>query len=231
VTEPLSAADLDALRRYDTPTICNGLELVAPERRATGFTVEPLVASNPALPPMVGYARTATIRALDRPGAQAKATRLAYYEHVASGPGPRIVVIQDVDPRPGFGAFWGEVQSNVHKALGCAGGVTNGTIRDLDMIAEGFLLLGGAVGPSHAWVHVVDFGKPVNVCGMAVSDGDLIHADRHGAVVVPADAVRKLPAAIDLLTRREAVILEACKRPDFGIETLRRAFADQDDIH
>lgn len=85
--------------------------------------------------------------------------------------------------------------------------------------------------PANAWVHVVDFGKPVNVCGMAVRDGDLIHADRHGAVVVPAEAVRKLPAAIDLLSRREAVILEACKRPDFGIETLRRAFAEQEDIH
>ncbi len=114
----------------------------------------------------------------------------------------------------------------VHKALGSLGCVTNGSIRDLDMLAPGFQLLAGEVGPSHAWVHVVDFGGPVNVHGMGVRHGDLIHADRHGAVVVPAAVARDLPAAVDLVARREKVILAACARPGFDIAALKRAMAE-----
>jgi len=231
----LPADLLEALSAYDTPTICNALEIVAPERRAVGFTVEPLVAARPTLPPMVGYARTASIRArqpstLDREAA--KALRLSYYEYVATGPMPTIVVIQDLDaPSSGYGAFWGEVQSNVHKGLGCLGGITDGSIRDLDMLAPGFQLLAGRVGPSHAHVHLVGHGAPVNVAGMLVASGDLVHADRHGAVVVPAAVAAKLPEACELLGRREAVILEAARRSDFGFEVLKKALADAEEIH
>ena len=196
--EPVTREDLDALRRYDTPTICNALEIVAPERRAHGFTTEALVCADPSLPPIVGRARTAIIRAAEAPPLppdELRDHRAAYYEYVAQGPGPTVTIIQDLDPRPGFGAFWGEVNSTVHKALGCLGAVTNGSIRDLDMLAPGFQLLAAKIGPSHAHVHVVDFGGQVNVFGMTVQHGDLIHADRHGAVVIPMALVGKLPAA------------------------------------
>ena len=225
----LTQDDLAALGAVDTPTICNALELVAPERRAMGFTTEPLVCADPALPPIVGYARTGTIRAIAPATLTAEAMRDrrgAYYEYVAQGPGPTVMVIQDIDPRPGFGAWWGEVNTTVHKALGCLGCVTNGSIRDLDMLAPGFQLLAGEVGPSHAHVHVVDFGGAVDVHGMSVSHGDLIHADRHGAVVVPHAVARDLPGAIDLMTRREKVILDACARADFDIDVLKRAMAE-----
>lgn len=232
---PVRAAIVEALKAYDTPTVCNALEIVAPERRAVGFTVEPLVAARPTLAPMVGYARTATIRARQPntlEAAEAKATRLGYYEYVASGPMPAIVVIQDLDaPSRGYGAFWGEVQSNVHKGLGCVGGITDGSIRDLDMLAPGFQLLAGRVGPSHAHVHLVGYGAPVNVAGMLVASGDLVHADRHGAVVVPAAVAAKLPEACELLGRKEAVILEAARRPDFGFDVLKQALADAEEIH
>ncbi len=125
-----SADQLAFLARYDTPTICNGLELVMPERQATGFTTEHLFAANPSLPAFVGYARTATIRAMDAPAASAaemRERRMNYYDYVAAEPRPTVVVIQDIDPRPGFGAFWGEVQTAVHKGLGAVGGVTNGS--------------------------------------------------------------------------------------------------------
>lgn len=227
--EKLTKANLEALRAVDTPTICNALELVVPERRAKGFTTEPLVCADPALPPIVGFARTATIRAVEPSpltAGELRARRGAYYEYVARGPGPTVMVIQDIDPRPGFGAWWGEVNTTVHKALGCLGCVTNGSIRDLDMLAPGFQLLAGEVGPSHAYVHVVDFGGVVNVYGMSVRHGDLIHADRHGAVVVPLAVARELPEAVDLMTRREKVILDACARPDFDIEVLKRAIAE-----
>lgn len=228
--------DLALLATWDTPTICNALEVAAPHRRATGFTVRPMVCLDPALKPIVGRARTATIRAMDAPGRSAeelREARIAYYEYAASGPAdtPTVNVIQDLDPDPGFGAFWGEVNTTVHKGLGSLGAVTNGSIRDLDDCAPGFQLLAGMVGPSHAWVHVADFGRPVNVFGMAVRHDDVIHADRHGAVVIPPEAVTALPAAVDLLTRREAVILECARSPGFDVGRLRQAMADSADIH
>jgi regulator of RNase E activity RraA len=230
-----NAADLDALKEFDTPTICNALELVVPARRAAGFTRRPLVAAFPELKPVVAFARTALIRSREpHPRSREEATRirLAYYEHIAAEPLPSIAVIQDIDaPDAGFGAFWGEVQSNVHKGLGCAGVVTDGSVRDLDAMAPDFLVLAGSIMPSHAHVHLVDFGGTVSVAGMVVSPNDVIHADRHGAVVVPAAAIKDLPAAVALLARREKVIIDAAKAPGFSVARLRQAFAEQEEIH
>jgi regulator of RNase E activity RraA len=233
--QPLSADLFAALRDIDTPTICNALEVVAPERRATGFTVEPLVCPFPDLKPIVGYARTATIRARQPAGISGDAMRqkrLDYYAYVEDGDVPKVSVIQDLDGQhKGFGAFWGEVNSNVHKALGCLGVVTDGSVRDIDMVAEGFQMLAGRIGPSHAHVHLVDYNVPVNVAGMDVKHGDLIHADRHGAVVIPHAVAANIPAAAEMLARKEAFTLEACKDPNFSVEMLRKAFADAEDIH
>jgi regulator of RNase E activity RraA len=225
---------LDHLRAFDTPTICNALELVAPERRGRGFSQRPFVCAFPAMPPIVGYARTATIRAAEPSAASAaelRARRLDYYAYVAEGQGYNIVVIEDLDTNPGFGAFWGEVNTAVHKGLGLQGCITNGSIRDLDMIATGFQLLAGSVSPSHAWVRVEAFGGEVTVHGMTVRHGDLIHADRHGAVIIPADAVERLPLAIDLCARREAPIIAAARQPGFTVDKLRAAMAEAGDIH
>jgi regulator of RNase E activity RraA len=230
VERPFTLSDLDTLRQWDTPTICNGLEIIAPERRAIGFTVEPMVAVDAKLPPIIGLARTGTIRAKEPPRGKV-ADRLAWYDYVGIADMPTIVVLQDIDDRPGYGAFWGEVQSTVHKALGARGCVTNGSFRDLTAWASNFQMVGGRVGPSHAHVHMVDFGQPVNVFGMQAAHDDVIHADHHGAVVIPADAVRKLPAAIELVARREKVILDICKSPDFSPGKLREAIKRAGEIH
>lgn len=227
---PFTLADLDELRQWDTPTICNGLEIVMPERRALGFTVEPMVAIDPKLPPVIGLARTGTIRAKEPPRGKV-ANRLEWYDYVAKADMPTIVALQDIDDRPGYGAFWGEVQSSIHKSLGARGCVTNGSFRDLTAWAANFQMIGGRVGPSHAHVHMVDFGQPVNVFGMQVAHDDVIHADYHGAVVIPAEAVRKLPAAIDLVARREKVILDICRGPDFSVAKLRDAIRRSGEIH
>jgi regulator of RNase E activity RraA len=137
--------------------------------------------------------------------------RLDYLDYVAADPQPGIAVIQDIDEIVGYGAFWGEVQTNVHKALGCLGTITNGSIRDIPMVAPGFQMLAGSIAPSHAFVHVVDFGINVNIHGMAVRSGDLIHADQHGAVVVPLNAIDGMMAAADGLAAKEAKIIEAAK--------------------
>ena len=226
--------DLNRLTQWDTPTICNGLEIVCPERRALGFTTEPLVSLTPAMPPVIGYARTARIRAAapstDTEGDD-KALRLNYYEYVATGERPSIVVIEDIDVTPGFGAFWGEVNTHIHRGLGAAGCVTNGSMRDLPDSASDFQLLAGRVGPSHAHVHLIDFGTDVTVQNMSVSNSDIIHMDQHGAVVVPAHAVTELPAAIDLISRREEKIITAAKAADFNFEKLRNAMANAGEIH
>jgi regulator of RNase E activity RraA len=133
-------------------------------------------------------------------------------------------VIEDIDGDDvGYGAFWGEVQTNVHKALGVLGVVTNGSIRDIPMVAKGFQMLAGSIGPSHAFVRIEEFGTPVNVHGMATQSGDLIHADQHGAVVVPADKVDEMMKALEGLTEREARIIETANDPNMTLEQLKAA--------
>ncbi len=227
---PFTRADLDALRQWDTPTICNGLELVAPERRALGFTVEPMVAADRKLQPIVGLARTGMIRAKEAPRGVIP-PREDWYDYVAAGELPTIAVLQDIDDRPGYGAFWGEVQSTVHFALGVAGCVTNGSFRDLDALAPGFQIVGGRVGPSHAHVHLVQMRCMVNVFGMVCDHDDVIHADYHGAVVVPADAVKQLPEAVALIARREKAILDLARAPGFSAAKMREALRLAREIH
>jgi regulator of RNase E activity RraA len=231
----IDAALLAKLTAYDTPTICNALEILDPARRLTGFTVKPLVCPFPALPPIVGYAKTATTRSThvhELDGGKAREQRIAYYEYVAGQPAPGIMVIQDLDGGDvGFGAFWGEVMSAVHQGLGCLGVVTDGSIRDIDQWAPGFQALAGSIVPSHAHVHLAGFGQEVRVAGMLVRSGDLVHADRHGAVTIPAALAEKIPATCDLLARKEAVILEMARAPAFNVAKLREALKRQDEIH
>ena len=219
------------LRQFDTPTIANALEIAHGKRSTSGFTRHPFLAAFPKLPAIVGYARTATIRcSTPYDPAVRRKNQIAYYEHVARGEQPAIAVIQDIDPLPGLGAFWGEVNTSVHWGLGCVGALTNGSMRDLDAMHPQFQCLAATLSPSHAWVQVVEIGKPVEVLGLAVTDGDIVHADRHGALVIARDVLEKLPDAIDLMARREKVILDAARKPGFSVATLREAFAASDQI-
>ena len=141
-------------------------------------------------------------------------------------------MIQDIDGADvGYGAFWGEVQSNVHKALGCLGVITDGSIRDIPQWAPGFQALAGSIGPSHAWVHAENFGGEVRVAGMTVKSDDLIHADWHGAIVIPHDIAAKIPDACELCARRETPILEIARSKDFSLEKLKDALKRSAEIH
>jgi regulator of RNase E activity RraA len=231
----MSADDklLDLMRSVDTPTICNALELVAGRRLGEGYTRKPIVAAHPALPPIVGYAKTATIACSSMPREPAdvlNARRLAYYEYISAGPKPAVVVIEDEDEQCGIGAFWGEVQVAIHRGLGVAGGITNGSIRDLDAMDKDFQLLAGSIMPSHAHVHLTSIDVTVHVQGMRVKPGDLVHGDRHGAVVVPPDMIPGLAHAIDLVARRERPVIDAAHRPGFNVEALRRAWSEMEKI-
>ena len=174
---------------------------------------------------MVAFAKTATIRAKDSvPLGQAgyMQKRMDYLDYIAAAPRPSVVVLEDLDDLVGYGAFWGEVQSNVHQALGCLGTITNGSVRDIPMIAPGFQMLAGSIAPSHAYVHVVEFGIDVTVHGMTVLDGTLIHADRHGAVIVPVDKIDAMKRANDKLSAQEARIIGAA-RSGGGVAAIKAA--------
>jgi regulator of RNase E activity RraA len=206
--------------------VCNLVEIVMPERRGSGYTVKHLHCPFPDLPPMVGYAKTVSFKSKDKvPLGQATylQKRLDYLDYVASAPQPAVMIMHDLDgEHAGFGAFWGEVQSNIHKSLGALGVITDGSIRDIPAIAPGFQMLAAAIVPSHAYVHAVDFGIDVEVAGMAVKNGDLIHADRHGAIVVPVDAIDAMLAAAGKLTETEARIIAAAKSGG-GVEAIKAA--------
>lgn len=222
--QPLTDDQLDALRALDTPTVCNALEVVAPKRRGHGYTVQPFFCPRPELGSMVGYARTATIRAMqpsERSAEEATEVRLAYYDHIGSGSGPTVTVIEDLDAVPGYGAWWGEVNTNIHQGLGSLGVITNGSIRDLDDSAPGFHLLAGMAGPSHAWIRVEEFACRVTVHGMTVEPGDLIHADRHGAVVIPIDVATQIPDAAAEIARGEQRLIQASQQEGFSAAILR----------
>ena len=222
------------LQTMDTPTVCNALELIVPKRRGYGFTTKQLVCTRPELPPMVGIARTATIRAAhpsDLSAADARALSDAYYAYIDQGAKPSVIVIQDLDGDGGYGCLWGEVNSNIHKGFGCVGRVTEGGVRDVPDIAPGFQMLAASVLPSHAFVHVVDFSRPVDVAGMRVVDGDVIHADQHGAVVIPIEVAGKVKAAAEKIAAQEAIIISAAREPGFDINRLRQAWKGDKEIH
>jgi regulator of RNase E activity RraA len=222
----LTKSDFEFLQAIDTPTVCNIVEMVFPERRGHGFTTRHLHCPFPELPPIVAFAKTVVIRAKDAFSvgqADYMDKRMDYLDYVADEPRPSVVVIQDLDEPAGYGAFWGEVQSNVHKALGCLGTITNGSVRDIPMIAPGFQMLAGSISPSHAFVHVVDFGRDVTIHGMAVKSGDLIHFDRHGAITVPIDRIDDMKIALDKLVKHEARIINAARAPDADVEKIKAA--------
>ena len=224
---PNSPEDFSALAALDTPTVCNALEIVLGERRDTGFTRKMMFGAPGTIPAFVGRAATATTRAARRAGKEDK--RMAYYRATCV-PGA-VAVIEDLDDPPGLGAFWGEVHSAVHAGLGVAGVVTSGSVRDLDMLDSRLPILAGGVSPSHACVEVEEVGVPVDIFGMAVKPGDIVHADRHGAVVIPENAAAEIPAAAELIVRREKEVLEAARRKDFSVEKLREALARGREIH
>ena len=225
----MNDALLQLLRDVDTPTVCNAIEVAEGRRGFGAFTRGTMISSAPEESRMVGYARTARIAGAEPPAeppAAVRRRRMDYYRYMAEAPSPAVAVIEDVDFPDCVGAYWGEVNATVHQGLGLAGAVTNGVMRDLDDIPRGFPVLAGSVGPSHGFVHVRDFGEPVTVCGLTVREGDLVHADRHGAVVIPSEIVAGLAAAVDRLRANEALILGPARRPGFNFEALERAWTE-----
>ena len=214
----MDPALLELLRRVDTPSVCNAIEVAQGRRGFDAFTRGTMLCSAPGEPAVVGYAATARISAL-RPPTEDPATirtrRMAYYRMMAEAPQPSVAVIEDVDFPDCVGAYWGEINTTVHKGFGMAGALTNGVMRDLDDLAPGFPVVAGSIGPSHGFVHVLENAVPVTIFGLRVAPGDLVHADRHGAVVVPPEVIPRLAGAIARMQATEKLVLGPARAPGF----------------
>lgn len=217
------------LKTHDTPTICNSIEVVQGRRAFEGFTHRTMTWTGPPDLRIVGFARTARIAGRTAPKEspeEIRARRMDYFRAMAAGPRPGVAVIEDMDGDAALGAWWGEVHAQVHqKVFNLDGAVTNGVVRDLDDLPGDFPILAGSVGPSHGFVHVREVGTPVQVFGMTVAEGDMIHADRHGAVCIPPEVLPVLDAALDRLLAAEAIILDPLKDGPVDYESFEKLWS------
>jgi 4-hydroxy-4-methyl-2-oxoglutarate aldolase len=216
----LTSTELRALRRFNTPTIANAIELFNVRPRHTGFLPHYIRCLLPDLGAIIGYAVTSKTRAAPPEPGEPQVDLLGdYFRYVASHPGPKIAVGQDLDDPPGLGAQFGEVTATIHNKLGCVGHITSGCPRDLDEVhALGFPLFGLNPCVSHAYVRLVEFDTPVLIGGVEIRCGDLIHADKHGVCLIPHGVAHRLAAACAEVERRERPLLEYCTSDDFSLE-------------
>ena len=222
----LTPRQLEALRRIPSPSIANAIETFDVKPRNQGFMSPKIRCIFPDLGHMIGYAVTGVMRAGSASNERIGVLRTDWFDEVLRVPEPRVLVIKDLDyPNP-VGSFWGEVQTNVHKALGCVGTVTDGGVRDLDeMKAGGFFAFASEVLVSHAYVHLVDYGVPVTVGGLTVRTGDLIMGDQHGVIGIPKELVADIPTGVKQVEDRERKIIGLCQSSDFTLEKLKALFA------
>ncbi len=224
MVEQFSADLLAELKQIPTPSVANAIETFNIKPRNEGFMGPEVRCIYPDLGGMIGYAVTATIMA-DQPAAEGHTVNVFdWWKFIQTIPTPRVVVIQDLDKKV-IGSFWGEVNANIHKALGCVGLVTDGGVRDLDeMHALGFHAFAAEVLVSHAYVHLVDFGMPVKVGGLVVNPGDLLLGDKHGVISIPPEIAKDIPAAVKKVEERERLIIGCCQSKDFSVEKLQEVW-------
>ena len=224
---PLTAEQIDQLCQFDSPTVANALELLNPGwDRVSGLMAPHIRAVFPDMQPIAGYACTVLYETRFPAREGWYADWPDYWRYVLSVPAPRIAVCQNTSPRPGEGSLWGEVQANIHRALGCAGAVVEGSVRDLDgMRGVGFPCFAREVVVGHGYAHLVEFGQPVEAGGVLVHSGDLMYADKHGALVLPGEYAPRLAGMCRRVIEAERPLIAACQdRDGFSIEKLAAAF-------
>lgn len=225
--EPLDPDLLVALRHLDAGTLANAIERFQKRLRNAGFIDHSLRCFCPHLPPMVGYAATLRIRGSAPPTAGGQyPERTDWWDYVLSLPAPRIAVVQDISARPGLGSLIGAVHMNILRALACVGVVTNGAVRDLPAAENaGFHYFAGNLAVSHTYVHIIEIGQPVEIGGLEIQSGDLLHGDCHGVQSIPPGIAPELPAVAAEIKAKENAIIELCRSPEFSLEKLRAAVA------
>jgi len=215
-------------RSLNGPSVSNAIESFDIRLRNEGFADGRIRSLFPSQPPVIGHAVTARIRcSAPPPVGLSYHDRTDWWNYIVSVPPPRVVVVQDVDDRPGVGAFVGDVHATILKALGCVAYVTNGSVRDLDEVGRiGFQFFAPAVSISHAFAHIVDFGEPVDVGGLSVATGDVLFGDSGGLLQVPPSIVAQVPEAAARIRTKEERIIALCRSPRFSIDSLRALVRD-----
>jgi 4-hydroxy-4-methyl-2-oxoglutarate aldolase len=210
------------LKTLDTCTMSNAIERLHVRLRNEGFVAGALHCRFRNLEPMLGYAVTGRIRSASAPmSGRCYYDRMDFWKYLATLPAPRVMVFEDLDPRPSVGAFVGEMHAVIGLALNCVGYVTNGAVRDLAPVkALGFHLFSGTVSPSHAYAHLVEFGEPVTIGGLKISSGDLIHGDRNGVQTIPFEIAERIPEEAAKIIRAESELKEFCRSPRFSLDGL-----------
>ncbi len=213
---------LQELRALDTCTVSNAIEHFEVRTRNEGFVNGSVRCMFPTLSPVIGYAVTARVRTSSTP-----ITGRWYYErtdwwsYVLTLPAPRFIVVEDVDHIPGLGAFFGEIHANISKALGASAYLTNGAVRDLPGIeAAGIQAFAGSIAVSHAYAHIVEFGDPIEIGGLQVRSGDLLHGDLHGVVSIPLSVAGEILRIATEMIEEEKELIGLCRSPDFSFEKL-----------
>jgi regulator of RNase E activity RraA len=225
VPTPLTDNQISQLRELSTCTVANAIESFAVRLRNEGFADQSIHLCTPCHTAVVGYAATIRISCSNPPMAgRVHPDRTDWWNYLLTIPGPRIVVIEDMDEVPGTGSFIGEVHASILQALQCSGVVTNGAVRDVPQLESlGMPVFATALAVSHAYAHVVEVGVPVVVGGLHVRPGDLLHADMHGVLSVPLGIADRIPEAAAKLVDQERRVIELCRSHDFSIEKLRQA--------
>lgn len=220
----LSSSLFEQLKSLDTCTASNAIERLDARLRNEGFVSGAVRCRYPNFKPMLGFAVTGRIRSSSAPmSGRCYYDRIDFWKYVTTLPQPRVMVLEDVDSQPGLGAFVGEIHAAIGIAVKCVGYVTNGAVRDLPAVrALGFHLFSGSVAVSHAYAHLVDFGEPVEVGGLKVSPGDLIHGDLHGVHSIPLEVAAEVPAAAERLLASEDELKRYCRSPEFTLDGLSK---------
>lgn len=220
----LSEIDLKRLLAFDTCTVSNAIERLGSRLRNEGFVSGAVRCRFPEFPPMVGYAATGRIRTMTPPMThRCYYDRMDWWNYVASLPKPRVIVVQDADPKPGLGAFIGEIHGAIGAALDCVGCVTNGAVRDLPALeALKIQLFAGKLSVSHSYAHIIDFNEPVEIGGLKIRSGDLLHGDRHGVLQVPLEIAAEIPAEASKILAEERELTEFCRSSAFSLEDLAK---------
>jgi regulator of RNase E activity RraA len=219
---PLLTEDqLSALGQFNTCMIANAIESFNVRLRNTGFTNGSIRCLFPDQPAMVGYAITGRLRSGDPPISGSYHDRGNLWSRIQNSAAPRILVLEDMDEKPGRGAFVGDLHAAILKALGCIGYVTNGAVRELPGVRSmGFHLFAGNVAVSHAYAHIFDIGAAVTIDGLEIHTGSLLHADEHGVLKIPGEIAANVPEVAAQLQRSEAEIIEFCRSSAFSIPKL-----------
>ncbi len=225
---PIDPELLETLRLIPSCSIANAIETFDIMPRTAGFMGPEIKSVFPNMGHMIGYAVTAKIVADAPPSPRMSVPRTDWVDSIMQVPAPRVLVLEDLDwPNP-IGSFWGEVQANIHRALGAVGTVTNGGVRDLDEMQEvGFFAFASCVLVSHAYVHIADIGTPVKVGGLEVSPGDIIQGDQHGVIRVPREIASELPDAVKRVEENEQQLIGYANSPEFTVEGLKAMLAER----